>query len=126
MRLPPLKIYKPSFVCFANTQEGVVHSGGKIYDLKSTGRRQRARRRRDVQGGNSSDVNGDNNNMDDEEEEEFEVEVFSDPAADGSDSLPKREYSAVCVPACLSLSVYAARSWLSRIFSKQTELQQLW
>ena len=99
-----------------------------IYDLKSTGRRQRARRRRDVQGGNSSDVNGDNNNMDDEEEEEeeFEVEVFSDPAADGSDSLPKREYSAVCVPACLSLSVYAARSWLSRIFSKQTELQQLW
>ena len=66
--------------------------------------------------------------MDDEEEEEeeFEVEVFSDPAADGSDSLPKREYSAVCVPACLSLSVYAARSWLSRLFSKQTELQQLW
>lgn len=73
----------------------MVHSAGKIYDLKSTGQRQRARHRRDVQGDSNSDVNGDNN-VDEEqqvEEEDFEVEVFSDRTLDGSDSLPKREYT---------------------------------
>ncbi|XP_070200593.1 A disintegrin and metalloproteinase with thrombospondin motifs 10-like isoform X2 [Littorina saxatilis] len=78
--------------------EGIVHSEGKIYDLKSTGQTHKVRRRRDVASSTNTttDANADNNGQknaeeadEEEEEEEFEIEVFLDAAAVGSDSLPK-------------------------------------